>query len=181
MRILFLHGLESQPNCQKVKWLQDQGHNVQSPDIDYHDNQSYEKIYKLTRRNNYDVIVGSSMGGWFAWNLGKEMGVPVLLLNPALHSRTVNPTIGSWIGENHLGSKVFLAIGNDDIMINPVDTLIWLRENDTIDWNPNNVLEGEYGHRTPIETFIKVFNHFEEHINETNELYRMYGKGKESL
>ena len=171
MRILFLHGLESQPNCQKVKWLQDQGHRVQSPKIDYHDDRSYEKIYKLTRHNNYDVIIGSSMGGWFAWNLGKELGRPVLLLNPALHNRSVNPIIGEWAGEEKKGSKVFLAIGNDDIIINPVKTLQWLRDNDKLDWNPNNCLEGEYGHRTPVETFIKVFNHFELSINQTNELY----------
>ena len=171
MRILFLHGLESQPNCQKVKWLQGQGHSVQSPKIDYQDDRSYEKIYKLTRRNNYDVIVGSSIGGWFAWNLGKELGVPALLLNPALHSRSVNPTIGEWVGEKNKGSKVFLAIGRDDIIINPIKTLQWLRENDKLDWNPNNTLEGEYGHRTPVETFSKVFNHFELGINQTNKLY----------
>lgn len=175
MRILFLHGLESQPNCQKVKWLQDQGHRVQSPEIDYHDNQSYENIYKLTRRNNYDVIVGSSMGGWFAWNLGKELGVPVLLLNPALHSRSIEPTIGSWINEEQKMSKVFLAIGNDDIIINPVKTLQWLRENDMRDWNPNNCLEGEYGHRTPVDTFKSIFKKFHFDIEFANELQHRLG------
>ena len=176
MRILFLHGLESQPNCQKVKWLQGQGYNVQSPEIDYEDNHSYENICKLTRRNNYDVIVGSSMGGWFAWNLGKELGVPVLLLNPALHSRTINPTIGSWVGEEKRSSKVFLAIGKDDIIINPVKTLQWLRENDKRDWNPNNCLEGDYGHRTNEVQFQKIFKKFHFDIEFANELQARLGK-----
>ncbi len=171
MRILFLHGLESQPNCQKVKWLQDQGHSVQSPQIDYHDDKSYERIYKLIRHNNYDVIVGSSMGGWFAWNLGKELGVPVLLLNPALHSRSVNPIIGEWVGEEKKGSKVFLALGNIDYVIDPSKTVDWLNENDKLDWNANNIRRGAYGHRTPVEQFKYIFNHFESGINQTNELY----------
>lgn len=171
MRILFLHGLESQPNCLKVKWLQDQGHSVQSPQIDYHDDRSYEKIYKLTRHNNYDVIVGSSMGGWFAWNLGKELGVPVLLLNPALHSRSINPSIGEWVGEEKKGSKVFLALGNIDYVIDPSKTVDWLNENDKSDWNANNTRRGAYGHRTPVEQFKYIFNHFELGINQTNELY----------
>ena len=170
MRVLYLHGFESQANCQKVKWLREEGHNVDGPAIDYADDRSYEDIVKLTKNECYDVIIGSSMGGWFAWNLGKELGVPVLLLNPALHKRPINPTIGEWAGEEKKGSKVFLAIGRDDIVINPIETLQWLRDNDKLDWNPNNILEGEYGHRTPIETFINIFNHFEEGINQTNKL-----------
>jgi len=171
MRVLYLHGLGSPSNGPKVEWLREEGHNVDSPDIDYADDRSYENIVKLTKNECYDVIIGSSMGGWFAWNLGKELGTPVLLLNPALHSRSVNPTIGSWVGEEQKFSKVFLAIGNDDIVINPVRTLQWLAENDKWNWNPNNIVEGKYGHRTPVETFINIFNHFEDGINQTNKLH----------
>ena len=177
MQLLFLHGMESQPNCQKVKWLQDQGHDVQSPKINYHDDRSYEDVYKLTRHNNYDVIIGSSMGGWFAWNLGKELGVPVLLLNPALHSRTVEPIIGmNMFGEEMKYSKVFLAIGQDDVIINPVRTLQWLRENDRWDWNPNNLYEGAYGHRTSVEWFNNIWKHFENNINDANVLQKEYNR-----
>lgn len=170
MRVLYLHGFESQANCQKVKWLREEGHNVDSPAIDYADNRSYEDIVKLTKNKCYDVIIGSSMGGWFAWNLGKELGVPVLLLNPALHKRPVNPTIGSWVGEDALMSKVFLALGNMDDVIAPSKTVDWLNENDKWDWNANNTRRGAYGHRTPIEQFKYIFNHFEEDINQTNKL-----------
>jgi len=170
MRVLYLHGLGSQANCQKVRWLREEGHDVDSPKIDFNDPRSYEDVYKSIQHTNYDVIIGSSMGGWFAWNLGKEMGVPVLLLNPALHSRTLEPIIGSYSGKGKLPSKVFLAVGNMDDVIDPTKTVDWLNENDRWDWNPNNTRRGEYGHRTPIATFIDIFRYFEEGIEAANEL-----------
>ncbi len=174
MRILFLHGLESKPGCEKVQLLQSLGHIVQSPKIEYKDENSFNDLYKLTRYNNYDVIIGSSMGGWFAWNLGKELGVPVLLLNPALHSRSVNPNIREWIGEEKKASKVFLALGLYDDIIGPGKTLEWLKDNDKLDWNPNNIKVGGYGHRTSVERFIDIWFHFEKNINEANELQERY-------
>ena len=174
MRILFLHGLESKPGCEKVQLLQSLGHIVQSPKIEYKDDKSYENLYKLTKHNNYDVIIGSSMGGWFAWNLGKELGVPVLLLNPALHSRSVNPAIGEWVGEEKKASKVFLALGLYDDIISPDKTLEWLKDNDKLDFNPNNTLKAIYGHRTSVERFIDIWFHFEKNINAANELQERY-------
>ena len=47
----------------------------------------------------------------------------------------------------------------------------WLNENDKSDWNANNTRRGAYGHRTPVEQFKYIFNHFELGINQTNELY----------
>ena len=174
MRILFLHGLESKPGCEKVQLLQSLGHIVQSPKIEYKDDKSYENLYKLTKYNNYDVIIGSSMGGWFAWNLGKELGVPVLLLNPALHSRSVNPIIGEWRQIEKKASKVFLALGLYDEVISPDKTLEWLKDNDKLDWNPNNTKVAGYGHRTSVEDFINIWFHFEKNINEANELQKRY-------
>ena len=167
MRILFLHGLESKPGCEKVQLLQSLGHIVQSPKIEYKDENSFKDLYKLTRYNNYDVIIGSSMGGWFAWNLGKELGVPVLLLNPALHSRSVDPIIDRW---QIKASKVFLALGLYDDIIDPAMTLEWLKHHDRLDWNPDNIKTAGYGHRTSVEEFINIWFHFEKNINEVNEL-----------
>jgi len=172
MRILFLHGLESKPGCEKVQLLQSLGHIVQSPKIEYRDDKSYENLYKLTRHNNYDVIIGSSMGGWFAWNLGKELGIPVLLLNPAVHSRSIDIDIEP-VRESK-PSKVFLALGLYDDVIDPNTTLEWLRNHDRLDWNPNNCKMGDYGHRTSVERFIDIWFHFEKNINAANELQERY-------
>ena len=115
------------------------------------------------------------MGGWFAWNLGKDIGVPVLLLNPAVHSRSIEL--------NHIDiepvreskpSKVFLALGLYDDVIDPSTTLEWLRNHDRLDWNPNNIKVGGYGHRTSVERFIDIWVHFEKDIEAANELQEAY-------
>jgi len=168
MRILFLHGLESQPDCKKVKWLRGIGHTIVSPDIGYENINAYEKIAKDYKHSNFDIIIGSSMGGWFAYNLGKDLNVPVLLLNPALHSRHgIVHTISEWVGEETKGSKIFLALGKEDVVINPTKTLEWLEEHDKLDWNPNNCKIGNYGHRTALPYFKDIWMHFEESIHET--------------
>ena len=172
MRILYLHGLESKAHCEKCKWLEMQGHIVHSPKIDYREDDCYDKVYKLSRYNNYDVIIGSSMGGWFAWNLGKDIGVPVLLLNPAVHSRSIDIDIEP-VRESK-PSKVFLALGLYDDVIDPNTTLEWLRNHDRLDWNPNNCKMGGYGHRTSVEKFNDIWIHFEKGIELTNELYERY-------
>ncbi len=90
MNIVYLHGLESNPNCDKVEWLRSQGHKVHSPRVDYSKENEYNRIHKLCRGNCYDLIIGSSMGGWFGWNLGKMLKVPVLLFNPAMLAPTLS-------------------------------------------------------------------------------------------
>mgnify|MGYP003149762467 FL=1 len=174
-RILFLHGLESKANCDKVGFLRSLGHIVTSPKMNYREDNCYNNLKTLVKYNTYDVIIGSSMGGWVAWNLGKDLGIPVLLLNPAVHSRSIEL--------NHIDiepvreskpSKVFLALGLYDDVISPDKTLEWLKNNDKLDWNPNNCKMGGYGHRTSVERFIDIWVHFEKGIEATNELYKKY-------
>jgi len=168
-RILFLHGLESKANCDKVGFLRSLGHIVTSPKINYREDNCYDNLKTLVKYNTYDVIIGSSMGGWVAWNLGKDLGIPVLLLNPAVHSRSIDIDIEP-VRESK-PSKVFLAVGLDDDVINAEETIKWLNDHDRLDWNPNNTYKAIYGHRTSVERFIDIWVHFEKSIEQTNELY----------
>ena len=168
-RILFLHGLESKANCDKVQFLRSLGHIVNSPKIDYREYDCYDNLKTLVKYNTYDVIIGSSMGGWVAWNLGKDLGIPVLLLNPAVHSRSINIDIEP-VRESK-PSKVFLAVGLADDVIDPETTIDWLNKHDKLDWNLNNTYKAIYGHRTSVERFIDIWVHFEKSIEQTNELY----------
>ena len=94
-----------------------------------------------------------------------------MLLNPALHSRSVDPIIDRF---QIKASKVFLALGLYDDVIDPSTTLEWLRNHDRLDWNPNNIKAAGYGHRTSVEDFINIWFHFEKNINEANELQKRY-------
>ncbi len=169
-RILFLHGLESKANCDKVGFLRSLGHIVTSPKINYREDNCYDNLKTLVKYNTYDVIIGSSMGGWVAWNLGKDLGIPVLLLNPAVHSRSIDiePVRES------KASKVFLAIGLADDIIDPDTTIDWLNKHDKLDWNMNNTYKAIYGHRTSVERFIDIWVHFEKDIEAANELQERY-------
>ena len=171
-RILYLHGLESKANCDKVGFLRSLGHIVTSPKINYREDNCYDNLKTLVKYNTYDVIIGSSMGGWVAWNLGKDIGVPVLLLNPAVHSRSIEPEMEPV--RDQKASKVFLALGLYDDVISPDKTLEWLKDNDKLDWNPNNIKVAGYGHRTSVERFIDIWVHFEKDIEAANELQERY-------
>jgi len=171
-RILFLHGLESKANCDKVGFLRSLGHIVTSPKIDYREDNCYDNLKTLVKYNTYDVIIGSSMGGWVAWNLGKDLGIPVLLLNPAVHSRSIDIDIEP-VRESK-ASKVFLAIGLADDIIDPDTTIDWLNKHDKLDWNMNNTYKAIYGHRTSVERFIDIWIHFEKDIEAANELQERY-------
>ena len=112
------------------------------------------------------------MGGWCAWNLGKDIGVPVLLLNPAMHSRSIYIDIEP-VRESK-ASKVFLAVGLADDVINPETTIDWLNKHDKLDWNLNNTYKAIYGHRTSVERFIDILVHFEKDIEFANEIHEIY-------
>ena len=171
-RILFLHGLESKANCDKVGFLRSLGHIVNSPKIDYREDNCYDNLKTLVKYNTYDVIIGSSMGGWVAWHLGKDLGIPVLLLNPAVHSRSINIDIEP-VRESK-ASKVFLAVGLADDIIDPDTTIDWLNKHDKLDWNMNNTYKAIYGHRTSVERFIDIWVHFEKDIEAANKLQEIY-------
>jgi esterase/lipase len=171
-RILYLHGLESKANCDKVGFLRSLGHIVTSPKINYREDNCYDNLKTLVKYNTYDVIIGSSMGGWVAWNLGKDIGVPVLLLNPAMHSRSIDIDIEPV--RDQKASKVFLAVGLADDVIDPEITIDWLNKHDKLDWNLNNTYKAIYGHRTSVERFIDIWVHFEKDIEFANEIQEIY-------
>ncbi len=171
-RILYLHGLESKANCDKVGFLRSLGHIVTSPKINYREDNCYDNLKTLVKYNTYDVIIGSSMGGWVAWNLGKDIGVPVLLLNPAMHSRSIDIDIEPV--RDQKASKVFLAVGLADVVIDPEITIDWLNKHDKLDWNLNNTYKAIYGHRTSVERFIDIWVHFEKDIEFANEIQEIY-------
>ena len=121
MKIPFLHGLESSAGCDRVLWLESQGHEVYNPQLEYiTDNSCYENV--------------SNQLSEFKPNL---IGCPV-----------------RWEGH----SKVYMALGTKDTVVDPETTMEWMCENDPLDFNPNNTYWGDYGHRTSLEHFKKVYN-----------------------
>ena len=77
-KILYLHGLESEPGGTKVSFLATKG-TVYAPAMDYKTLDLDEFIHTLGMP---DLIIGSSMGGYVADIIGSRLGSDVLLFNP---------------------------------------------------------------------------------------------------
>lgn len=152
LRIAFLHGLESPHISDKTEFLNKEFSFVYAPQMDYHDPNLFEKTLKEIQENKIDLIVGSSMGGWFAYCLSTITNIPTLLFNPALHSRSFNPqiSIGSFLPEQTL------VLGIHDDLIKPADTVDYLAEKKI----KGQIFLEENGHRTPIDIFMKYVNNF---------------------
>jgi len=149
MNVLFLHGLESKPTGPKMQYLKDRFTNYYAPKIDYEDPDAYEEILDLCIAEEFDMIIGSSMGGYFAHAIGTTLGTPVIMFNPALHSRQFNP-YGVVCGEKPIDGVCVL--GMDDDVIDPTTTYNMLKNDEKLAIMP---VEG-MGHRTPFEKFVEI-------------------------
>ena len=148
MRIAYLHGLESQGTGPKNSFLKKNFGKVYDPDIDYKDPEIWNKIYNDLIKFRPDYIVGSSMGGWFAYLLGKKMGIPTLLFNPALQGRSIEPPV------DKSGSKYpmnTLVLGNFDKVVDPSRTERSIKKG----MNRFKIYREPIGHRTPYNVFEK--------------------------
>jgi predicted esterase YcpF (UPF0227 family) len=148
-KIVYLHGLESESGGTKVSFLAEKGM-VYAPAIDYKTLDLNEFIFTLGMP---DLIIGSSMGGYVADIIGSQLGVDVLLFNPALHNRTIIREFNEDYGSEPY--KRTIVLGTEDKVINPELTKkLWsVKGNEAI----HDEIEG-MGHRTPLDVFINMYN-----------------------
>ena len=98
MKILYIHGFASQydPNHNKIKMLETLG-TVVGVNVDYCNGFTdvFNKALDAAIIGEVDLIVGTSMGGYLAAQVGAKTGVPFVSLNPA-----INPSnaLQKWVG-----------------------------------------------------------------------------------
>lgn len=129
--ILYIHGLDSQPNPKKLAILEKFGHRTHALHLDYRkDLLAYAKLKREAKDKNIDFIVGSSLGGYFGYWLGHDLKINQLLFNPAMPFRSVqvqtlditeNPTIKSWV-----------VIGINDEVIPPNLNIAFFKNRESI-------------------------------------------------
>lgn len=144
MSIAYCHGLESTLPSSKVEWLQSIGHDVLALEMNYQNPECFAQTKEKTVLFKADLVMGSSMGGWFAWLIGAQLDVSRILLNPALHSRTFNPVVNA--ATPHFPST-FVLLGENDAVIAPTRTKALLAD------TPARISIGSHAHRTPLEVF----------------------------
>ena len=97
MNIIYIHGLDSDANSIKGSLLEeycrqyDPDIKVLRPDLNKTPDQVFDQMLSLidsvARKNSHaqnTVLVGSSLGGYFATLLSNHTGCPALLLNPSI-------------------------------------------------------------------------------------------------
>ena len=181
MKIAYLHGLESTINQKdpKIIFLNKSFDEVYTPSINYRDASIFDKLYRDIKSLNPDLIVGSSMGGYVSYLIGRKLSIPVLLFNPALVGRSFDPVVND---SNLKNTKIEIKFGSRDSVINGKEVRSYLKDNKV------SFSHTEYngGHRVPEDVFInsikdtlqmneihtqmKYVKLFEEFINENNTL-----------
>jgi len=162
MRVLYLHGLESMAGGPKVSYLTSK-FDVVAPVMDYMDKDCLQNVifhegFSDTEQP-FDLIIGSSMGGYLGSILSNTYKVPAILFNPALHSRRFEldlPFKKFFLGEVIKEPNKVVVLGKNDKVINFNKTLEIIGDNPCID----KVLIDDMKHRIPIDIFIDVIEQY---------------------
>ena len=161
MNIIYLHGLGSDQGGDKVSFLSDNGY-VFAPEMDYQQNENiFPELLEEIKTEHLppDLIIGSSMGGYFAYMLASHFeNTPVLLFNPAFHSRSINPN-NIYKGPHEV--KGVIALGDEDNVVPPKKTIKFLTDNDELN-NFEIINMEEIGHQIPLYVFRNIYNKLEE-------------------
>jgi predicted esterase YcpF (UPF0227 family) len=152
MKVAFFHGLDSEPITQKNIILREVFDEVYDPFMDYRNNPNlFNEVLDYLKDNPVDLIIGSSMGGYFAYCLSTHLGTRTLLFNPAMHSRPIEPTIS-------LGDKVanhYVILGKNDDVIDPIKTIEWFNESENVIFEIENM-----GHVIDLNIFKKYLMNY---------------------
>jgi len=149
-RVAFFHGLESLPRTEKNEMLEKEFDFVFAPPMDYYNPLLFDNVLKSLEDNPVDYLIGSSMGGYFAYQLSTILGTPTLLFNPAVHGRSINPPVKTGNFKPHHT----LVLGEKDDVIDAFVTSRWFNDN-----NENTFINYEkIEHRIPADIFSKWIN-----------------------
>lgn len=111
--ILYVHGFASQydPESAKVCSLRQLGP-VNGVTIDYtlEPEKVEQQLFNACMKYKVELLVGTSLGGYWAARVGSKLGIPFVSINPAI---TPNTTLMKYVGrgETYFGKGYILQAG----------------------------------------------------------------------
>jgi predicted esterase YcpF (UPF0227 family) len=94
--ILYIHGFASCGNSNKTQLLRENFSKVLCPDIPVDPEEAIYFLQKLVVDNDVSLIIGSSLGGFYAAYLAEKFQVKTVLLNPSTQPfLTLAPYVGT--------------------------------------------------------------------------------------
>lgn len=117
MKVLFLHGLESQPGGTKACHLEKLGYSVLNPALP---RESFEESVRIAQEvidaERPDVVVGSSRGGAVAMCVSTQ-GAALVLIAPAWQRFMSVEQLGEFKIRHDNQKTIILHSDNDDIVL----------------------------------------------------------------
>jgi predicted esterase YcpF (UPF0227 family) len=95
--ILYIHGFMSSCKSSKIDALR-KGNNVYCIQLDNKPKEDISKLTKFMKNNKIDLVVGTSLGGFYSLYLNAKFDVQIIAMNPV--------TYPSKQLEHHLGENV---------------------------------------------------------------------------
>jgi predicted esterase YcpF (UPF0227 family) len=96
--LLYLHGFGSCGDSTKSRLLKERfgEAEVLAPDLPVAPEEAMAFLDALIERENVTLLVGSSLGGFYATALSAKHGIDAVLINPSVHPyRTLAPYVGT--------------------------------------------------------------------------------------
>jgi predicted esterase YcpF (UPF0227 family) len=95
--ILYLHGFASCGDSNKTRLLKEHYEDVLSPDIPVDPDEAISFLQKLIVDNEVSLMIGSSLGGFYAAYFAEKFQIKTVLLNPSTQPFI---TLAPYVGEN---------------------------------------------------------------------------------
>lgn len=113
-KILFIHGFGSRGLGNKSRALQDcfGPGQVLAPDLSPHPTQAIIQLQDLIDTQDVDLLLGSSLGGYYATWLNRRRSIPAVLVNPAVMPFAL---LEDFIGEHRYEDGERFSLGTADI------------------------------------------------------------------
>lgn len=166
MKVFYLHGLFGAPNPEKLAMLEAAGFKeVVAPHVVYETRQPndlFAELYETCQAAPPDLLIGSSMGGYMTYWLSRCLNLPVLLLNPALNSRTdenynLDPSrMPAQPGQCPSGE---LVVGLKDGTIPPMETLFYFHLEENKPAETFYQFWPDVAHQWPLPAFERAVRH----------------------
>lgn len=133
MRILNLHGFMGKADNRNYTALCKlmPKEDIVSPKLDFmneHPAELIEKLSKIIKNEDIDIVIGQSFGGFYALHLAYRCGIPCILTNPCLFPADTDVIVDSDISRDileeyrHLSRSVYFAKAY--ILLSDNDTII---------------------------------------------------------
>ncbi len=93
--ILYIHGFKSCGLGNKSRALESYFGDVLAPDLPYAPSKAIKELENLIKTQEIDLLVGSSLGGYYATYLAQKYGIKAVLINPSTRPyETLKPYVG---------------------------------------------------------------------------------------